>query len=47
MTVMAAERAEELEKPPASFKCYVSEHFCFPVKYTDDGRRVVDKTIAV
>jgi hypothetical protein len=38
--------AEELEKPPASFKSHVSEYFGFPVKYDDEGR-VVDNTITL
>eukprot|EP00063_Salmo_salar_P052191 XP_014027026.1 PREDICTED: uncharacterized protein LOC106585398 isoform X2 [Salmo salar] len=44
VTAMACGGAEKLEKPPASFKSHVWEHFDFPVKY-DDGRRVVDNTI--
>lgn len=44
---MASGGAEELEKPPASFKSHVWEHFGFPVKINDDGRRVVDKTVTV
>lgn len=36
-----------MEKPPASFKSAVWEHFGFPVKYDDDGRRVVDRTATV
>jgi hypothetical protein len=32
VTAMASGGAEELEKPPASFKSHVWEHFCFPVK---------------
>ncbi len=44
---MAAGGAEELEKSPASFKSHGWEHFSFPVKCTDDGRKVVDKTVTV
>jgi hypothetical protein len=43
---MASGGAEELAKPPASFKSHVREHFGFPVKY-DVGRRVVGNTITV
>ncbi|CDQ71283.1 unnamed protein product [Oncorhynchus mykiss] len=43
VTATAGGGAEELEKPPASSKSHVWEHFGFPVKY-DDGRRVVDTT---
>ncbi|KAL3969495.1 Arf-GAP with GTPase, ANK repeat and PH domain-containing protein 2 [Sarotherodon galilaeus] len=39
----STEGAEELEKPPASLKSHVWEHFGFPVKYIN-GKRVVDKT---
>ncbi len=42
---MASGGAEKLEKPPASFKTHVSEHIGYPVKYNDDGRRMVDKTV--
>lgn len=38
---------KNLEKPPASFKSHVWEHFGFLVKYNDDGRRVLDKTVTV
>lgn len=30
--------AEELEKPPVSYKSHAPEHFAFPVKFTDDRR---------
>ncbi|KAK0141840.1 Zinc finger BED domain-containing protein 1 [Merluccius polli] len=36
----------ELEKPPASFKSAVWEHFGFPVRY-ENGKRLVDKTATV
>uniref|UniRef100_A0A8C9WTI1 HAT C-terminal dimerisation domain-containing protein n=1 Tax=Sander lucioperca TaxID=283035 RepID=A0A8C9WTI1_SANLU len=32
---------------PASFKSPVWEHFGFPVKYNDEGKRLVDKTVTV
>lgn len=32
---------------PTSFKSPVWEHFGFPVKYNDEGRRLVDKTVTV
>ena len=38
--------AEELEKPPASFKSHVWEHFGFPVKYKA-GRRVVNRNVYI
>ena len=41
--VMASGGTEELEHP-ASFKW---EHFGFPVKYNDEGKRLVDKTVTV
>ena len=37
--VMASGGAEEREKPFASSKSSVWEHFSFPVKYSDDGSR--------
>ena len=37
---------EEFERP-ASFKSPVSEHFGFPVKYNNEGKRLVDKTVTV
>ena len=40
---MASGGTEELERP-ASFKW---EHFGFPVKYNDEGKRLVDKTVTV
>lgn len=46
-SAVASGGADELEKPPASFKLHVWEHFGFPVKYNDDGSRVVDKTVTV
>jgi len=39
-------RAEELERP-ASFKSPVWEHLGFPVKYNDEEKRLVDKTVTV
>ena len=42
--VMVSGRTEELEHP-ASFKSPVWEHFGFPVKYNDEGKRLVDKTV--
>lgn len=44
--VMASGGTEELECP-ASFKSPVWEHFGFPVKYNDEGKRLVDKTVTV
>ena len=44
---MATGGVEELEKSPASFKSNVCQLFDFPVKCTDAGRRVVDKTMAI
>ncbi len=44
--VMASGGTEELERP-ASFKSPVWEHFGFPVKYNDEGKRLVDKTETV
>ncbi len=44
--VMASGGTEELERP-ASFKSPVWEHFGFPVKYNDEGKRLVDKTVTV
>ena len=41
--VMASGGTEEPECP-ASFKW---EHFGFPVKYNDEGKRLVDKTVMV
>ena len=41
--VTASRGTEELERP-ASFKW---EHFGFPVKYNDEGKRLVDKTVTV
>ena len=40
---MASGGTEELERP-ASFKW---EHFEFPVKYNDEGKKLVDKTDGV
>ncbi len=45
-TVMASGGTEELERP-ASFKSPVWEHFGFPVKYNDERKRLVDKTVTV
>ena len=42
--VMASGGTEELERP-ASFKSPVWEHFDFPVKYNDEGKRLEDKTV--
>ncbi len=44
--VMLSGGTEELERP-ASFKSPVWEHFGFPVKYNDEGKRLVDKTVTV
>ncbi len=44
--VMASGGTEELERP-ASFKSPVWENFGFPVKYNDEGKRLVDKTVTV
>ena len=44
--VMASGGTEELERP-ASFKSPVWEHFGFPVKYNDEEKRLVDKTVTV
>ena len=33
----------ELEDPPASYKSVVWENFGFPVQYSNDGKRVVDR----
>ncbi len=44
--VMVSGGTEELECP-ASFKSPVWEHFGFPVKYNDEGKRLVDKTVTV
>ena len=41
--VMASRGIEELQHP-VSFKW---EHFGFPVKYNDEGKRLVDKTVMV
>ncbi len=41
---MASGGTEELERP-ASFKSPVWEHFGFPVKYNDEGKRLVYKTV--
>ncbi|KAF0022157.1 hypothetical protein F2P81_025589 [Scophthalmus maximus] len=43
---MASGGSKELERP-ASFKFPVWEHFGFPVKYNDEGKRLVDKTVTV
>ena len=37
----------ELEDPPASYKSVVWENFGFPVQYSNDGKRVVDRTKTV
>ena len=43
---MASRGTEELERP-VSVKSPVWEHFDFPVKYNDEGKRLVDKTVTV
>ena len=37
----------ELEDSPASYKSVVWENFGFPVQYSNDGNRVVDRTKTV
>ena len=37
----------ELEDPPALYKSAVWEKFGFPVQYSNDGKRVVDRTKTV
>ena len=44
--IIASRGMEELERP-TSFKSPVWEHFGFPVKYNDEGKRLVDKTVTV
>ncbi|XP_057181407.1 E3 SUMO-protein ligase ZBED1-like [Triplophysa rosa] len=37
----------QIEPPPASYKSAVWEHFGFPIRYSSDGHKNVDKTVTV